>query len=392
MEDKNNTFSIELSKVISGLPPSGIREFFDLVLAMDDVVSLGVGEPDFSTPWYITESAIFHLEKGFTSYTSNKGMLRLRECISETIYGKSGVIYNPEDEILITVGVSEAMDIVLRAICNPGDRIGVVKPSYVSYSPCVIMAGGEAVEIECRKENQFKLDPGDLEAACKKNIKAVVFNYPCNPTGVSYTKDELSALLEIINTYNVLLLSDEIYDSLTYDFDHTSVLSFPGMKERTVYFNGFSKGFAMTGWRIGYIAAPPEITALANKIHQYTILCAPIMGQFAAIEALSRGDGEVREMRKEYMRRRNYIVSQFNEMGLSTFMPQGAFYTYTDVSISRMNSIDFAKKLLMEKKVAVVPGTAFSSAGEQYIRISYASSFDNIKEAVHRIKEFLDSL
>ncbi|MBN2444270.1 MAG: aminotransferase class I/II-fold pyridoxal phosphate-dependent enzyme [Spirochaetales bacterium] len=392
MNKKNTQFSVELSRIISGLPPSGIREFFDLVLTMDDVVSLGVGEPDFSTPWHIVESAVFSLEKGYTSYTSNKGMLELRKKVANLIYSKSGLRYDPENEILITVGVSEAMDIVLRAICNPGDKVAVIKPSYVSYSPCVIMAGGKAVEIECKKENKFKLDPADLEAACKDNIKAVIFNYPSNPTGVSYTKEELSEIVAIIRKYNILLLSDEIYDTLTYDFDHTSILNFPGMKERTVYFNGFSKGYAMTGWRIGYLAAPPEIAAMANKIHQYTILCTPIMAQFAAMEALRSGDDDVRAMNKEYKRRRNYIVSQLNDMGLTTFLPQGAFYTYTDVSSSGMNSIAFAKKLLSDKKVAVVPGTAFSSCGSDFIRISYASSFENIKEAMLRMKEFMSLL
>ena len=389
MNKKTPEFSYELSKVIAGLPPSGIREFFDLVLTMDDVVSLGVGEPDFSTPWHIIESAIFKLENGYTSYTSNKGMLELRKSIAHSIFSKCGVEYDPENEILITVGVSEAMDIVLRALCNPGDKVAVVKPSYVSYSPCVIMAGGKAVEIECRSENKFKLDPSDLEAACKENVKALIFNYPCNPTGVSYTKDELSEIVKIIQKYNILLLCDEIYDNLTYEFDHTPIISFPGMQKQTVYFNGFSKGYAMTGWRIGYIAAPLEITAMANKIHQYTILCAPIMGQCAAMEALRGGEHEVLAMKKEYRRRRNFIVKQLNDMGLHTFLPQGAFYTFTDISASRMNSTDFAKKLLLEKKVALVPGTAFSSLGENYVRISYASSFENIKEAVYRINDFL---
>ena len=381
-----------LNKTIEALPPSGIREFFDLVLTMDDVVSLGVGEPDFSTPWHIIESAIFKLEKGFTSYTSNMGMLELRSKVAENIKNHCDTLYNPDDEILITVGVSEAMDILFRAILNPGDKVAVVKPSYVSYSPCVIMAGGQAVEIECCPENNFKLDPDDLEAECKKGIKAFLLNYPCNPTGASYTKDELDAFVKIVQKYNILVISDEIYDSLTYDFEHTPLITFPDMKERTIYLNGFSKGFAMTGWRIGYIAAPKEIVAMANKIHQYTILCAPIMGQFAAIEALRNGKEEADNMKKEYRRRRNYIVNKLNELGLSTFMPQGAFYTYTDISKSGFGSVEFAKKLLMEKRVAVVPGTAFSLNGDKYIRISYASSFENIKEAIFRIKDFLDSL
>ncbi|MBN2532317.1 MAG: aminotransferase class I/II-fold pyridoxal phosphate-dependent enzyme [Spirochaetales bacterium] len=392
MMEQSHELQFDLSRLVAGLPPSGIREFFDLVLTMDDVISLGVGEPDFSTPWHIIESAIFNLEKGYTSYTSNKGMLGLRKSIAETIYLKCGIEYNPEDEILITVGVSEAMDVVLRAILNPGDKVAVVKPSYVSYSPCVIMAGGIAEEIECRQENRFKLDPADLEEVCRKKVKAIIFNYPGNPTGVSYTKDELAEIIKIVQKYNILLLSDEIYDSLTYDFNHTSVLCFPGMKNQTVYFNGFSKGYAMTGWRIGYIAAHRDIVAMANKIHQYTMLCAPIMGQFAAMEALRSGEHEALAMKKEYNRRRNFIVSQLNDMGLTTFLPQGAFYTYTDVSIARLNSIDFAKKLLMERKVALVPGTAFSSCGENHVRISYASSFENIKEAMFRIKDFLKSL
>jgi aminotransferase len=378
-----------LSKTIMNLPPSGIREFFDLVLTMDDVVSLGVGEPDFSTPWHIIESAIFSLEKGYTSYTSNKGMLELRSHISRKIYEDCNVAYDPENEILITVGVSEAMDIILRALLNPGDKVAVIKPSYVSYSPCVIMAGGVPVEIECREEHMFKLNPDDLKAACKEGIKAVILNYPCNPTGVSYTKDELAEFVRMVQKYDLLVISDEIYDSLTYDFDHTPLITFPGMKSRTIYLNGFSKGFAMTGWRIGYIAAPPDIVAMANKIHQYTILCAPIMGQFAAIEALRGGEEEMLVMKKEYRRRRHFIVNRLNNMGLTTTMPQGAFYTYTNIGVSRLGSVEFAKKLLIEKKVAVVPGTAFSLQGKDYIRISYASSFENIKEACFRIEEFL---
>ncbi|MBN1697085.1 MAG: aminotransferase class I/II-fold pyridoxal phosphate-dependent enzyme [Spirochaetales bacterium] len=378
-----------VSKTIADLPPSGIREFFDLVLTMDDVVSLGVGEPDFPTPWHIIESAIFSLENGYTSYTSNKGMLELRKHISEKINKDTGVSYDPENEVLVTVGVSEAMDIVFRALLNPGDKVAVVKPSYVSYSPCVIMAGGEVIELPCREEHRFRLDPNDLEAACKSGIRAVIINYPCNPTGASYTKDELAEFVRIAEAYDLLVISDEIYDCLTYDFDHTPLITFPGMKSRTIYLNGFSKGFAMTGWRIGYIAGPPEIVSMANKIHQYTILCAPIMGQFAAIEALRSGEEQMLAMKKEYRRRRNFIVHKLNEMGLSTGMPQGAFYTYTNIGVSGMSSPEFARKLLMEKKVAVVPGTAFSSEGGEYIRISYASSFENLKEACFRIGEFL---
>jgi len=381
-----------LSRSIKALPPSGIREFFDLVLSMDDVVSLGVGEPDFTTPWHIRESAIFSIEQGMTSYTSNKGMLELRVKVADKIKQKCGVFYDPEEEILITVGVSEAMDIVLRAILNKGDRVAVIKPSYVSYSPCVLMAGGVPVEIECLPEDKFKLNPSFLEKECKKGLKALILNYPCNPTGVSYKCEELEPVVDIIKKYNLLVLSDEIYDSLTYDFEHTPLISFPDMKENVIYLNGFSKGFAMTGWRIGYIAAPKEITSMANKIHQYTILCAPIMGQIAAIEALRNGESEVEAMKKEYKRRRNFLVSKMNEIGLATFMPEGAFYTYSDISRTKLSSNEFAKKLLLEKKVAVVPGSAFSANGNRYIRISYASSFENIKEALFRIEEFINSV
>ena len=376
--------------MIDAMPPSGIREFFDLVLTMDDVVSLGVGEPDFSTPWHIRESAIFKMEEGYTSYTSNKGLLELRNMISEKIFKSCSVRYDPEDEILITVGVSEAMDIVFRAILNPGDKVGVIKPSYVSYSPCVVMAGGEVVEIDCLQENDFKLDPDDLEKACKKGIKALLLNYPCNPTGVSYKKPELAKIVAIIKKYDLLVISDEIYDDLTYDFLHTPLITFPEMKDKVIYLNGFSKGYAMTGWRIGYIAAPKEIVSLANKIHQYTILCAPIMGQFAAVEALRNGKTEVETMKKEYKRRRNFLVSKLNDMGLTTFMPQGAFYTYSNIEKTKMSSKDFAKDLLMKKSVAVVPGTAFSEKGDAYIRISYASSFENIKEAMLCMEEFIN--
>ena len=256
----------------------------------------------------------------------------------------------------------------------------------------VIMAGGTPVEIECTPENHFKLDPDDLDKACQQGIKALLLNYPCNPTGASYTRNELEKIVKIIKKYDLLVLSDEIYDNLTYDFEHTPLITFPDMKERTIYLNGFSKGYAMTGWRIGYIAAPKEITGMANKIHQYTILCAPIMGQFAAIEALQNGSSEVEAMKREYLRRRNFIVNKLNELGLETFMPQGAFYTYSRISRTKMNSIEFAKTLLMKKSVAVVPVTAFSEQGDQFIRISYASSFENIKEAMSRMKEFLDEL
>jgi len=380
---------MRISKVVEKMKPSGIREFFDLVIGMKDVISLGVGEPDFVTPWNICESAIFSLEKGYTSYTSNKGLYELRLAVSRYLKNKFSLSYNPDKHILITTGVSEAVDLALRAILNRGDKILVPDPSYVSYDPISELAGGRVVLVKTSEDNDFKLTPGILKKYISKGVKAIVINYPANPTGVSYSRKELLALSRIFVDNDLIVISDEIYDELTYDFQHTPLATLPGMKQRTVYLNGFSKAFAMTGWRVGYACGPEEIINAMTKIHQYTMLCAPITGQLGGIEALRGSGGSVAEMKREYKRRREFIVSRLNEIGLHCPMPEGTFYVFPSIKNTGMNSAEFAKSLLYKEKVAVVPGTAFGSQGEGYIRIAYASSMDNLKEAVQRIEHFL---
>ena len=378
---------MEISKRVQKIPPSGIREFFELVIGMKDVISLGVGEPDFVTPWSICESAIFSIEQGYTSYTSNQGLYELRSQIARFLNNKHNVKYSPE-EILITTGVSEALDLALRAILNPGDKVLMSDPCYVSYYPVSFLAGGTSVFINTKKTN-FKLTPSLIEKHISKGTKAIVLNYPANPTGVSYSKKELLALAKVFVKNNLIVISDEIYDELTYDFSHTPISSLKGLRERTIYLNGFSKTFAMTGWRIGYACGPKKIINAMTKIHQYTMLCAPIMGQMAAIEALKRGARYVAEMKREYKRRREFIVDRLNEMGLPCYKPEGTFYVFPSIKNTGMNCIEFSKRLLKKEKVAVVPGTAFGSQGEGHIRISYASNMQDLKEACVRIERFL---
>jgi len=380
---------IEISKIVEKMKPSGIREFFDLVIGMKDVISLGVGEPDFVTPWNICESAIFSLEKGYTSYTSNKGLYDLRSAICRYLRNKFSLNYNPDKNILITTGVSEAVDLALRAILNRGDEVLIPDPSYVSYDPVSMLAGGRPVLIKTIEENNFKLTPSLVRKYITKKTKAIVLNYPANPTGVSYTKKELKDLSKVFIDTDLIVISDEIYDELTYDFSHTPISTLPGMKRRTIYLNGFSKAFAMTGWRIGYACGPEEIISAMTKIHQYTMLCAPITGQLAAIEALRGGYGSVLEMKREYKRRREFIVARLNELGLNCPKPEGTFYVFPSIKNTGMGSIEFAKSLLKKEKVALVPGAAFGSQGEGHVRISYASSMDNLKEATQRIEHFL---
>ena len=380
---------IEISKRVEKLAPSGIRKFFDLVLGMKDVISLGVGEPDFVTPWHIREKAIYCLEKGYTSYTSNKGMPELRKQITDFVKKRYGMKYDFEEEVLITVGVSEGLDLVMRALLNPGDKVLIPEPIYVSYSPSVELAGGKAILLETGIESGFKLTPKIIEKAYTKGAKALMINYPCNPTGVSYTKKELEAIACVIKKYNLLVVSDEVYDELTYDFNHTPLASLKGMKDYVIYLNGFSKAYAMTGFRIGYACGPAKVIAAMTKIHQYTILCASIEGQMAAQEALKNGAKNVLVMKKEYNRRRRYIVDALNKIGLECHMPQGAFYVFPSIKSTGESSMDFAQNLLQEKKVALVPGTAFGQACEGYVRISYASSYENLKEAIRRINEYL---
>lgn len=380
---------IRISKIVEKLAPSGIRAFFDLVLGMKDVISLGVGEPDFVTPWHIREKAIHSLEQGFTSYTSNKGMIELRKEINHFLKNRFGISYDPENETLITVGVSEGLDLVMRAILNPGDKVLVPEPCYVSYAPVVELAGGVAVILKTDIRSRFKLTPQQIDAAATDGVRALMINYPCNPTGASYTKNELKAIAKVIKKNNLLVISDEIYDELTYDFDHTPFPSLDGMKERTVYFNGFSKAYAMTGFRLGYACGPEKVISAMTKIHQYTMLCASITAQIAAIEALKNGFSSVAGMKKEYARRRRFIVDALNSMGLSCQMPEGAFYVFPSIKKTGQTSIDFARNLLAEQKVALVPGVAFGQSCEGYVRISYASSYENLKEAVSRIARFL---
>lgn len=380
-----------ISKKVKDMQPSGIRVFFDLVLGMKDVISLGVGEPDFVTPWQIREAGIYSLEQGFTSYTSNKGLYKLRLGISRYLKNKYGLDYSPDDEILITVGVSEGLDLAARAIINPGDKVIIPIPSFVSYGPVVDLAGGIPVYIDTEKQG-FKLLPEILEKSIDKHTKAILLNYPVNPTGISYTKKELQGLKKVILRHNLLCISDEVYGDLTYDFAHTPFACLPNAKKNTIYLDGFSKSYAMTGWRIGYACAAKEVIAAMTKIHQYTIMCVPITAQMAACEAFITGRKSVEEMKREYARRREFVIDKLNMMGLLCAKPEGAFYAFPSIKSTGMTSMDFCQELLKEQKVAVVPGTAFGVSGEGYIRISYASSFENLKEALNRMEIFLKKI
>lgn len=380
---------MKINRKVESIPPSGIRAFFELVLGMKDVISLGVGEPDFITPWGIRESAIYAIEEGYTSYTSNKGLRELRVDIARFLKQRYRIEYDPEEEILVTVGVSEAFDLAVRALVNPGDRVLVPSPCYVSYLPLVSLCGGYGVVVETRAKDGFKVRPKDIERSCDKNTRILVLNYPNNPTGASYSRKELNAIAKTAKANNLAVISDEIYGELTYDFTHTAFPSLSGMKERTVYLNGFSKAYAMTGWRIGYACGPKEVISAMTKIHQYSMLCAPVLGQIAAREAIKNGEKAIIDMKKEYRRRRGFVVHELNAMGLGCHVPAGAFYVFPSIKTTHSTSMNFARGLLKREKVAVVPGTAFGSSGEGYIRISYASSMENLKEAMSRIRNFL---
>ncbi|MDD5108567.1 MAG: aminotransferase class I/II-fold pyridoxal phosphate-dependent enzyme [Candidatus Omnitrophica bacterium] len=380
-----------ISKKVQVMQPSGIRAFFDLVLGMKDVISLGVGEPDFVTPWQIREAGVYSLEQGFTSYTSNKGLYKLRLGISRFLKNKYGLDYCPDEEILITVGVSEGLDLLMRAIINPGDKILVPQPSYVSYGPITELAGGTPIYIDTSKDG-FKITPKLLEKHIDKKTKGIVLNYPTNPTGVSYRRKELEEINKVLLKHKILCISDEVYGDLTYDFEHVAFSTLSGAKKNTVYFNGFSKSYAMTGWRVGFACGPKEIIAAMTKIHQYTIMCVPITSQMAAAEALISGARSVEQMKREYNRRRELMVFELNSLGLKCSRPQGAFYVFPCIKSTGLSSIEFSRKLLEEEKVAVVPGTAFGTSAEGYIRISYASSMDNLKEALVRVRRFLDKI
>lgn len=381
---------IKISDVVKELKPSGIREFFDLVLGMDDVISLGVGEPDFITPWSISEFAIESIEKGYTSYTSNKGLIELRKNISLYLKKKYSFSYDPDTEILITVGASEGTDIAIRTLIRPGDKVLIPIPTYVSYEPMTILAGGIPVLIKTDPKKGFKLNPKDIEKYSDSNTKALILNYPSNPTGVSYSKSELKKINEICLKNNIVVISDEIYGDLTYDFNHIPFPTLPGAKKNTIYLNGFSKSYAMTGWRVGYACGPKEVIDGMTKIHQYTIMCVPIMSQMAALEAIKNGEDDVRSMKMEYDRRRRFIWSSLNKIGLKSHLPEGAFYLFPSIKTTGLDSMTFAKKLLKEERIALIPGTAFNQEG--YVRISYASSMDNLKESVIRIERFLKKL
>jgi aminotransferase len=384
-----SSMSSYISGVVQEIPPSGIRKFFDLVTQTEGVISLGVGEPDFVTPWHIREACFYSLEKGYTMYTSNLGLPELREEIASYEKQKIGVSYSPGDEILVTVGVSEAVDLALRALVEPGDEVLIPEPSYVSYAPGTKLVYGKPVPLLTYDADEYRLRPDILEQAITPRSKVLILPFPNNPTGGIMKVEDLQALIDIIIKNDLIVLSDEIYAELTYEGEHVSIASFPGMKDRTVVFNGFSKAFAMTGWRIGYACGHPDIINAMNKIHQYTIMCAPIMAQKAAIEALRHGEGEMRKMVENYNYRRKLMLNGFRQVGLSCFEPRGAFYCFPSIKNSGMNSEDFCEKLLKEEKVAVVPGNAFGNCGEGYIRCCYAASVANIEEAIERMGRFL---
>jgi len=379
-----------ISKKVQNMQPSGIRAFFDLVLGMKEVISLGVGEPDFVTPWQIREAGIYSLEQGFTSYTSNKGLYKLRLGIHRYLKNKYNLEYCPDEEILITVGVSEGLDLALRAIINPGDKILIPVPSYVSYGPVTELAGGIPVYIGTSKDS-FKITPKLLEKHIDKKTKAIILNYPTNPTGISYRRKELVAINKVLLKHRILCICDEVYGDLTYDFQHIAFSTLPGAKKNTLYLNGFSKSYAMTGWRVGFACGSKEIIEAMTKIHQYTIMCVPITSQMAAAEALVSAKKSVEQMKREYNRRREFMFTELNLLGLKCLKPQGAFYLFPSIKSTGLSSMDFSRKLLEEEKVAVVPGTAFGPSGEGYIRISYASSLNNLKEALIRLKRFLET-
>jgi aminotransferase len=375
---------------VRDIPRSGIRDFFEIVQSMKEVISLGIGEPDFVTPWHIREAAVYSLEKGKTGYTSNLGSPRLRRSIAAYVGKHFSVEYNPHDEINVTVGVSEAIDLALRALLNPGDEVLYHEPCYVSYSPSIQLAGGIPVPVATRAEEEFTLRVADLEKAVTPKTRVLMLNFPTNPTGAVMPLEELKKIAAFAVKHDLVVLTDEIYSELTYDeLPHHSIAALPGMKERTVFLHGFSKAFAMTGWRIGYACGPADIIEAMMKIHQYSILCAPVMGQEAAIEALDRGARSVERMREEYRLRRNHIVSSLNEAGIPCHLPKGAFYVFPDIRGTGLSSREFSLKLLEEQKVAVVPGTAFGPGGEGYVRCSYATAMDQIKIATGRIAEFV---
>ena len=381
-----------VNQTITGIAPSGIRKFFDIVAEMKDAISLGVGEPDFDTPWRVRDEAIYSLEQGRTFYTSNAGLFELKEAICGYLDRKYKLSYDPKTEVMVTVGGSEAMDLAFRAMLDPGDEVLIPQPSYVSYVPCATLAGGVPVTIDLKEENEFRLTAQELEEHITDKTKILVLPFPNNPTGAIMEMEDLVAIADVIARHDIYVLTDEIYSELTYGTEHVSIASLPGMKERTVYINGFSKAFAMTGWRLGYVCAPEEILEQMLKIHQFAIMCAPTTSQYAGVEAVKHCDKEVAAMREEYDGRRRYLLERLRGMGLSCFEPFGAFYMFPSIKEFGMTSDEFATRLLEAKKVAIVPGTAFGACGEGFLRISYAYSIESLKTALDRMEEFVTEL
>ena len=385
-------FNKVLNDTVREIPPSGIRKFFDLANQMEGVISLGVGEPDFDTPWKIREAAIYSIEQGKTFYTANQGLVELRKEICRYQKRRFGLDYCYDKECIVTVGGSEAIDLAFRAIINPGDEVILLQPSYVAYTPGVALAGGKVVNIALKEDNEFKLTPELLEAAITPKTKAILLNYPSNPTGGFMTREDYEKIVSIIKKHEIIVITDEIYAELSYEQKFCSIAAFDEIKDQVILVSGYSKAYAMTGWRLGYVLANEVLTKAMNKIHQYVIMSAPTGAQYGAIEAMRHCDNEIEEMRKAYMLRRNYIVKAFNDLGLHTFTPQGAFYVFPCIKSTGMTSDQFCEELLKDQLVACVPGTAFGEAGEGFIRVSYAYSIEQIKEATSRIKKFLDKL
>lgn len=389
MTDWKNSLSATVKKV----PPSGIRRFFDVAAKMDDVITLGIGEPDFVTPWHIRESCVYGLEKGYTSYSTNKGMIELRREIAKLYDRQYGIKYNAEEEIIVTVGVSEAVDLALRAVLDHGDEVLIPEPCYVSYKSGVILAGGTPVAVPTNIDNEFRITAADLEKYVTSKTKILLIGYPNNPTGTILTEEELKGIASFAQKHDLIVLSDEIYGALTYgDAKHICFSTLPGMKDRTILFNGFSKAYAMTGWRLGYALANPVFIEAMNKIHQYTMLCAPVTAQIAGIEAMQSGEDDMLKMRREYDRRRRFIYEGFCRMGLKTFEPKGAFYIFPNIESTGMTSEEFVENLLEREHVAVIPGNAFGDCGEGFVRCSYATSLDKLAGALKRIENFLKNI
>ncbi len=382
----------QVNRTVAAMPPSGIRRFFDLVSTMEDVISLGVGEPDFVTPWHIREAAIWSIEHGFTTYTSNSGLMELRELIAADVYDNYGVVYHPGDQVLITVGVSEAMDLAMRAILEPGDEVLVPEPCYVSYKPCTAFAGGVPIPVPTIAANEFKVQLSDLEERLTPRTRALLISYPSNPTGATMSREELLPIARFCAENDLLVITDEIYCHLTYEGQHACFAALPEMQERTIYLNGFSKAYAMTGWRMGYAAGPTEIIQAMTKIHQYTMLCAPIAAQMASMEALRNGEPARQEMIEQYDQRRRVIIAGLNRIGLPCFPAKGAFYAFPSVEGTGLSCEEFAERLLHEERVAVVPGNAFGLGGDGHIRCAYASSIAAIEEALRRMERFINRL